>query len=477
MADNIKIIGSINSTEIISRYENKDINLISSTRIQENFGGQNDYIEFFVYDAVGNLLNINYNYLSYKLPPSFGLTPGTSTPPNTTGNIQTTDVGIESTLATPTSSLYPIIEIDPVKDLQDIGYSSGEFNVRYNIFHNRLSDFQNQALFVKEISQDRTEIRLASTTLTNEEIESTVLSIIDEINNSTYYVDYLLNFGNNEQYVAVNIALNKASEGYEVLFKLYQPLPLSLQEKDTLWVVSEKANPYVFDINLDRLIIQAPAQQLRGPNFGIEIPNQSTVSTQYNTYTNLVTGLQSLQQTSYHQLLNLLATQSVNINVDYTDYNSFVFFGSAYQRLSNFYDKAKQIEDYNTLITTYTPLTSSKPSLITEINQYSSSISNIISQFDGYESYLYFESSSYTWPKQDSEKPYILFPYLDGNVMNWYANQSIVAQNYDANNYDNLEYAVPNFIKDDDNNAPFLLFLNMIGHYFDNIWVYLKSAP
>jgi len=476
MADNIKIIGNINSTEVISRYENKDINLISSTIIQENFGGQNDYIEFYVYDAVGNLLNINYNYLSYKLPSSFGLTPGTSNPPNTTGNIQTTDVGIDSTLATPTSSLYPIIEIDPIKDLQDIGYSSGEFNVRYNIFHNTLSNFQNQALFVKEISQDRTEIRLASTTLTNDEIESTVLSIIDEINNSTYYVDYLLNFGGNEQYVAVNIALNKAPEGYEVLFKLYQPLPLNIQEKDTLWVVSEKANPYVFDINLDRLVIQAPAQQLRGPNFSIEIPNQSTVSTQYNTYSNLVTGLQSLQQTSYHQILNLLATQSANINVDYTNYNDFVFFGSAYHRLNNFYDKAKQIEDYNNLITTYTPLTSSKPSLITEINTYSSSISTIISQFDGYESYLYFESSSYTWPKSGSIKPFSLLSTGSAAVLSWYPALTASAKDYDLNNYDNLEYAVPNFIKDDENNAPFLLFLNMIGHYFDNIWVYFKSV-
>ena len=110
MANNIKIVGDILTTTLVSRYTDKDKNLLSPKEQQENFGGSNDYIEYYVYDISGNLLNIEYNYLSYKLPPDIGLTPGTSTQPNTTGNIQTTDVGVNSTLSTPTSSLYPIID-------------------------------------------------------------------------------------------------------------------------------------------------------------------------------------------------------------------------------------------------------------------------------------------------------------------------------------------------------------------------------
>ena len=248
MASNIKIVGNILSTTQVSRYSEEDIKLIASQRIQEDFGGTSDYIEYYIYDVAENLLNTNYNYLKYKLPASTGLKPGTTTLPNTTGNIQTENVGIDSTLATPTSSLYPIIEINPVQDLQDLGYSSGEFKVRYNLFQTKLSNYIDSALFIKEISQDRTEIRLASTTLTNDEIESVTLSLIDEINTSPYYVNYLLNFGDNKQYVTVNTALNKAPEGYEVLFKLYEPLPLEVQEKQTLWVVEEKVEPYMFDM-------------------------------------------------------------------------------------------------------------------------------------------------------------------------------------------------------------------------------------
>ena len=476
MADNIKIIGNITSTTTINRYSEEDVNLLQSSKLQENFGGTNDYIEYYIYDIGGNLLNANYNYLDYKLPPTTGLTPSTSTFPNTTGNIQTTDVGILSTLATPTSSLYPTIEIDPIQDLQNLGYSSGEFSIRYNLFQNTLSNYIDSALFVKEISQDRTEIRLASITLSDNEIEQVTLSLIDKINNSTYYVDYLLNFGNNEQYVAVNVALNRVPEGYEILFKLYEPLPLNVQEKQTLWVVEEKVSPYLFDINLDKLITPPPPPTLRGPNFNISINNnQGTVASSYQTYQSLVDGLQSLQNNSYKQILNLLATQSANINVDYTDFNNFVFFGSAFKRVSNFYEKVKEIENYNNFINTKSSLTSSTPSLILEINQYSSSINDIVSKFDGYENYLYFESSSYTWPKSGSLKPYSLLSTGSATVNTWYNALTGSTQDYDSENYNNLEYAIPVFLKDDKENQPFLTFLNMVGQYFDNIWIYLQA--
>lgn len=476
MANNIKITGNIINTTTVTRYSSDDTNLISSQNLQENFGGAGDYIEYYIYAAGGNLLNTNYNYLDYKLPTTTGLTPSVSNNPNTTGNIQTTDIGITSTLVTPTSSLYPTIEIDPVKDIQNIGYTSGEFNSRYNFFRNILSNNIDRALFVKEISQDRTEIRLASTTLTNDEIESTVNNVINQINSSSYYVDYLLNFGDNQQYVAVNIALNKATTGYEVLFKMYEPLPPEVQEKQTLWVVEEKVFPYIFDINLDTLIIPPPPPTLRGPNFNIPIPTQTTVSTTYTNYDTALMTLQSLQNSSYQQLLNLMTTQSISINVDYTDFNNFVFFGSAYQRVANFYTKVQQIEDYTNLINLYTPYVATTASLQTEINQYSSSINTLITQFDGYETYLYFESSSYAWPKSGSYKPYSLLSTGSAAVISWFNTLTESALNYDNENYDNLVFAVPNFIRDDENNNQFLTFLNMVGQYFDNIWIYLKAV-
>ena len=483
MADNIKIIGNIVNSDVVSRYSTDDIRLISSQNIQENFGQSNDYIEYYIYDISGNLLNINYNYRDFKLPSDQRLTPSTQTSPEIYGSIAELPIGTVSVF-TSSLSTFPIIEIDPVIDLKNIGYSSGEFKVQYNFFTNRISNTSAE-LFIKEISADRTELRIGSTILSNSEIEKSVTDLINESTGSVYFKDYLLNFSNNVQVLAVNIALNAVDPNYEILFKLYEPLPLSINEKTSLWVVEEKVNPYVFDVNLDKLVIPAPPPLLRGPNFDIEIAEQGTIPTSYQNYNNLLLGLQSAQSSSYRQLLNLNATQSININVDYTDFNNFVFFSSAQDRIVNFYTKVKQIENYTNLINQYNPFSSSIGSFKSEINTASSSLNDIITNFDSFESFLYFESGSISssydygvtpWPKIGLNKPYSLFSTASNQAISWSNSALSHSINYDLNNPNNLEYIVPSFIKDDTDNQNYLTFVNMIGHYFDNIWIYLKAV-
>jgi hypothetical protein len=472
MADNIQIVGNILNSSTISRYSIQDTTLLTPIELEENFGNSNDYIEYYVYDAGGNLLNINYNYKDFKLPSSYGLTPSVTTFPNTFDSISTSDVGIVSNTNNQTGSLYPIIEIDPIKDLENFGYTSGEFKVQYNFFTNKISNTSAE-LFIKEISSDRTEISVVSTTLTNGEIENEFNSLINEISTSEYFTDYLLNFGDNQQILSVNIALNKLDSGYEILFKLYEPLPNNIAEKTQLWVVDEKVNPYIFDINLDTLIIAPPSLQLRGPNFNIPLLQQGTISTTYQNQDQLLNNLQSIQSSSYTKLLNLLNTQSIDINVDYTNFSEFSFFGSVEQRLQNFYTKVKQIEDYNTLISSYTPYVATTSSLALEITSSVNNINSLISQFDGFEYYLYFESSSYTWPKTTTTLPYVLATTSSADT--WYNDYINKASIYDSDNVNNLKNSVPSFIIDDHNNNEYLIFLNMMGQYFDNIWIFLKA--
>lgn len=476
MANNIQIVGDILNSSTVSRYNEDDVRLISSQEIQENFGAEADYIEYYVYDIGGNLLNTNIDYKSFKLPANVGLTPSTSnTTDNTTNEIPSTDIGIVSNTNNQSGSLYPIIEIDPIQDLKDLGYGSGEFSVRYNFFTNKISS-PSADLFIKEISSDRTELRIISTTLTNDKIEQGVNNLLNEISSSAYFSDYLLNFGNNQQFLAVNIALNKVDSGYEILFKLYEPLPDSIVEKSSLWVVDEKVDPYIFNINLDTLILPLPGLQLRGPNFTIPIEQQGTISTQYQTYDNLINNLQSVQSSSYSKILNLLATQSIDINVDYTNFEEFSFFGSVKQRLENFYIKVKQIEDYDNLIRVYTPNVSTTSSLQLEIDLSKNNINDIVSKLDGFEYYLYFESSSYAWPKENSTLPYTLLSTGSAIALNWYNAYTGSAELYDNNNVNLLKNTLPTFILDDCSNDQYLIFLNMMGQYFDNIWIFLKAV-
>ena len=81
--------------------------------------------------------------------------------------------------------------------------------------------------------------------------------------------------------------------------------------------------------------------------------------------------------------------------------------------------------------------------------------SEVVNSFDGYERYLYFESSSYksgsssqyssgsidllydaSWPKKNNTKPYILSEITSSDAISWYNNQIVSASDFDHENRD-----------------------------------------
>ena len=100
---------------------------------------------------------------------------------------------------------------------------------------------------------------------------------------------------------------------------------------------------------------------------------------------NLNTLVESNLTSSYQQLKNVLNRKEIDISVDYTNYSNFVYFSSALTRLENFYYKvgliqssSAEIENLPTNSATYS---ASKAELTT-------SIDNIIKNFDGYDIFL-----------------------------------------------------------------------------------------
>jgi hypothetical protein len=121
------------------------------------------------------------------------------------------------------------------------------------------------------------------------------------------------------------------------------------------------------------------------------------------------------------------------------------------------------------------------------IGSLQSSITNLVEKFDPYEYYLYFSSGSYTWPKRTNTKPYVLYSVSSSQASNWLGTVDTVptptassllysASFYDYTNKDLLRNTAPQYLLDDDNNQPYLTFLDMIGQHFDNIWIYYKDV-
>ena len=140
--------------------------------------------------------------------------------------------------------------------------------------------------------------------------------------------------------------------------------------------------------------------------------------------------------------------------------------------MENFYYKLSLIEQYQ-----------ASASLGTNNNSYisgaqalwQSKLDSIITNFDGYEYYLYYSSASTAWPKTNTEPPFINYTTTSTSGSNWLTSQSIVAQNYDESNKDALVYSIPPYLRDDPNNSQFELFVEMIGQHFDIVWTYTKD--
>jgi hypothetical protein len=438
----IQIIGNILNTTTVSRYSSIDTNLISSQKIQEEFNPNLDYIEYYLYDTGGNLINSDYSYNDYT----------------------TINQGLNS------DGTLSILNIDPIQDIENLGYNSGEFNSQYNFFRNRISDITAD-LFIIDISSDRTEIRATSINIPSSSLFASGSELINEINNSPYYVDYLLNFGSNQQVVAVNVALENLPNQVNILFKLYQPLPQSFSLKSSFWVVSEIINPYVFNIDLSTQVIPDPLPTLRGPNFDIQVSDHNTIQTGYQTYNSLVNSVSSSNLTSYQNYLNLISEKGLSINVDYNDFSNFSHFGSSAARIQIFYNKVQSIENYNNYINS----NSSSIALQLDVQTSITNRDNIVIGFDGFERFMYFESGSNSWPKVDSNKPYVLQSTGSTEVINWFNNILAEATEYDNENLDWLIKIIPDYISEDDSNQNYITFVNMVGHFFDNIWIYVKS--
>ena len=466
MADNIKIVGQVLDTSRVNRYDIQDEQLLLPIVQQETFGQPRDYVEYFVFDLGGNVLNSNYNYNSYKLPSDSAYS----------------------------QSYLPTLEIDPIQDIENLGYESGEVTSRYNFFRKISGEPFSSQLFISQISSDRTELRVGSTELDDVSLIDIASNFADKQLAVPYYYYVILNFGNNKQVIAVNVlsemnALGEAS----ILFKLYEPLPANITLKDTFWIVEEIINPYIYDLSLDKIITPLPQPYLKGPNFAIDLEFKNVVPTQYSNLSQLVT---SFTGSSYQAALNSLTNQEVNINVDYSLLNDFIHYSSAVSRVDNFINKIGEIEGYQYEINTFSPLTASNASLINQVNKASSSLNATIAGFDGFESYLYYNSSSLTssvvqytldtgsylaynispYPKSNLTQPYVLYPSSSITVTSWYNDTIQVAGDFDIENKDILVNTIPSYIQDDPGNyLPYIVFVNMIGQYFDNIWVYIDK--
>ena len=434
----------------LQTYDAQDENLISKLQLDTGLKAQ-DFIEFYIYDLNNNILFSDLNYTDYLT--------------------SRTDKG---------TTVPSIVELDPENDVTSQGFNQGKYIAYYN-FLDPVIGIQEDLLFISEISSDRTEIRLISNELTNDEIVKSTNQFIEFRESQQYFVDFYLNFSNNDLIIANNVKLENAeTKNPSILIKLYDPLPQNFDLKSELFVVTKLNNPQAFQVDYPvETSTSDDFLSLKGPNFNLSLKGQVNNSSQNFSYNDLISGAPTSSQ---DQINSLLEESSIPISVDYTDFNEFIHFSSAQTRIENFYYKVGLIENYSASIASVTDVTSSNTTA--EIQK--KKISNVIKNFDKFEYFMYYDSgSSFSYPKTTSTPPYLLAKTTSSQALTWLgsANESNAyfggrldaAFNYDNANSNELKKSIPEYLREDPNNLQYDLFIDMIAQYYDNIWLYTKA--
>lgn len=434
----------------------QDRNLVTISAINSKFGESGDYIEIHIYNELGDLLLNDYDATDYY--------PSLNNPKNNT---------------------YSSLTLDPEKDVQNRGFNRGNLNIEYNFYKKLFNSGFGNFYWIKEVSNTRTELKLASQVISDSAIRSSFAAYQNYITSKNYYPIFYLNFGNNQTVIATNVALTQDEEGSYIIVKLYEPLPASFDVKSQLWLVDKIADSVSFNVSIQVLPEETrDLNALRGPNYNVRLNTKTGQTTPYYNYNNLIV---SSVTSSYQKLKSFYQDKAIELNIDYSNFSNFVHFSSAVQRVNNFVYKLQQIESATANISASIALSGGGSAASSSISAEQKFIDNTIKNFDIYEYFLYFESSSWAWPKSNSTQPYSLYPVTSSEAKSFLGSETTIpsagtasllfsASYYDSTNKDTLHQSIPQYLLDDPSNQPYITFLDMIGQHFDNVWVYYKDV-
>lgn len=395
------------------------------------------------------------------------------------------------------------MELNVEEDVKKLGYISGKFITEYKFHRNYLGSGDGHKVQIQEISSDGLEARI--TAIPN--------SAFDNTNYLDFFSTKLFNLPK-AQTLSDLFLIKKGTKGaesyrvfdyiqdrftlplipYSIVLKFTSPLPTTVSIGDEVWIAQQLSEPIT-----DTIVMVPPKPKrnqtiISGPNWDVLNKLQTTVTTPYKDWDDILTTNTQTTEGIINSLLSGSLIEGINLNVDYRKFDNHIVLGSAVERLENFKYKMRLLEDYNSrlaLLTTNligSPSSGVSASLAFQTNVINTKTKKaaLLGSFDSYEKYLYNQSSSYesssygefypsTWPKSGSQKPYVNWSVTSSQVEDWYDGIYSSASLYDNNNDKALYKLTPAHVLEDASNDQYSLFVNMMGHYFDIMLLYIKQ--
>ena len=381
-----------------------------------------------------------------------------------------------------------------------LNLTAGKFRYVVNFFKDIIGSYDRQYLYVEEISPDRLELKLRLTSDLDvdgavEYVDyASIFSDAPQTDTTTFPIfnQYLLNFSRNKTIAYVNSVVIDET----IYIKLLDPLPDDINVNFKCWVVEEVKLPYTDTISLTPIKLTKTFNTLAPANFEVSVGNLNISSeTDVKNWNDLLgSSIQTSQQIVDKYFSGSL--DGVPLNIDFRDFNNFIFYSSAEERLHNFKYKLELLEYYNRQISTLNTISGSTAT--TNATDYASLKTNLVSGFDSFEKYLYYESASILFnndvpvinanvssltgsyifpaPKSNTSHPYVLYSVTSSIFNTWYTGLIDSASLYDSLNINKLTNFLPPAIQYNENNDQVNTFVNMLGHHYDILYAYIKQA-
>jgi hypothetical protein len=321
------------------------------------------------------------------------------------------------------------------------------------------------------------------------------------------YLTHLLHLGDGDNKVittwrGLRESTQTGADASSLILKLYEPLPADIQTNQKVWITKIQTNPIIETLTLvgDSEDYCPP---LKGPNFSLEVDS----GIGYQVYDDLLASGSATNTSLVQKYITNTGIDTEKLNIQYISGSEFLFdnyvhFGSAEERVKNFWYKIKLLESYqskyNELSITnvelgyvvaeggaydgYVIITEDSSSLqlqdvfqsptnLIQAQKQLDNINNLIGSFDGFENFLYTSTDDLAYPKTGNT----IVDTTDSTATIWYNSTVNTAAEFDRNNVDYLNNNLPEFIREDHQNEDFMLFMDMLGHHFDVIWVYING--
>ena len=453
------------STQTIETLNSRDIEQLPNKQLVRSFGQSNDSIELKIFDKQGNILLTDKSFREYT---TYDDAPGTKGKPRVTS-----------------------IDIDYEQVLRDYGYNSGTYAMNFS-FQRKILEISTNAFTISEISPSRREIRVTPNRINQIDFEL-ALSTLNNILVASPFVRDINLITSDTSVLILNALLSRDKTG---LIKLYNPLPANLSVGSSFDIIEEIINPLEVTVKLDPITEEIVGIDIGPPNFTLSTEDIFTVPSGQKTFDQIL-GSNTSISSSFNTVSNLLSGSGVYLDLEFDNidtpsgyhFENFIHFSSAAERLQNFKYKLELLESYSSSIANLDNITGavSSSQFVTENRSILRNKENkLVQGFDFYERYLYYESGAYAWPKTNDTKPFTNVKTTSAAANSWFGvlidnngtyngGQMASASKFDNINQYNLVNTIPPHIRDNSQNDKYILFVEMIGHHFDNIWAYIDS--